>query len=469
MVSMVIKWSVAMFLVACVASITYTNTLDGKFVFDDHVAVLKNPVVTGKASLVDILERDYWGDMLSNSNSHKSWRPVTTFSFRINYMMTSYEGGELNSFYFHVTNIFIHVCCSILTISVTRECFSTFFVLTSQERINISLLESTVVGLLFATSPVHTEAIANIASRADCLMSLFYLAGFLLFTKCVKSDKGSIVYALVAVVSASVFTTLALLSKETGITLPLMCLVWDIVTNIVPLQTNNRSKLSSSRCFWLRSIGLILITIMLAWFRIHKNGITSVIVPFGWNQNRAALHQKPLYRALSVCWIWIFALWTMFGFGSLCCDWSGGSIPTVESMWDVRAIMVVMMWIMVALGTGQLFRIWNDVTVSTIEIRAYSLSTAFIVLPYVLSSNLLFPVGTLFAERLLYLPTLGVCMIIAKSMKHVTAYMVGKLPSSVSNKCYCSNILFVALCGVLVMSYGQRSRIRGEDWRGPIR
>ena len=54
---------------------------------------------------------------------------------------------------------------------------------------------------------------------------------------------------------------------------------------------------------------------------------------FYWNQNRAALHVDPLARRLSVGWVWLRYAWLVAGapFASLCCDWSAGSVPTVDS------------------------------------------------------------------------------------------------------------------------------------------
>ena len=54
---------------------------------------------------------------------------------------------------------------------------------------------------------------------------------------------------------------------------------------------------------------------------------------FYWNQNRAALHVDPLARRLSVGWVSLRYAWLVAGapFASLCCDWSAGSVPTVDS------------------------------------------------------------------------------------------------------------------------------------------
>ena len=67
------------------------------FTFDDHLGVLNNDDVdTGKTSAAPMWRHDIWGKELVKVDSHKSWRPLLTFSFRLSHAM---EGGfEARSF-----------------------------------------------------------------------------------------------------------------------------------------------------------------------------------------------------------------------------------------------------------------------------------------------------------------------------------------------------------------------------------
>ncbi|XP_046666820.1 protein O-mannosyl-transferase TMTC1-like [Homalodisca vitripennis] len=60
----------------------YSNSLYGEFVHDDVVAVSRNPDVLGSSGLGQLLANDFWGTALSDPRSHKSYRPLTTLSFR---------------------------------------------------------------------------------------------------------------------------------------------------------------------------------------------------------------------------------------------------------------------------------------------------------------------------------------------------------------------------------------------------
>ena len=59
---------------------------DGEFVMDDNVAVVKNQDL--RSNITDWKElfmNDYWGTRVSLVESHKSYRPLTVMTFRLNY------------------------------------------------------------------------------------------------------------------------------------------------------------------------------------------------------------------------------------------------------------------------------------------------------------------------------------------------------------------------------------------------
>ena len=87
---------------------------------------------------------DFWGLPLSDPESHKSYRPLTTLSFRANHMLHGlWPPG------FHAINIFLHSVVSLL-----------FYVLCST--ITRSSMASLTASLLFAVHPIHTEVVSKI-------------------------------------------------------------------------------------------------------------------------------------------------------------------------------------------------------------------------------------------------------------------------------------------------------------------
>ncbi|PSN56373.1 Transmembrane and TPR repeat-containing protein 3 [Blattella germanica] len=68
--------------VGVVALSCYLNGLTGDFVHDDIPAVTQNKDVLGLSPISHVFRNDFWGTAMSDINSHKSYRPLTTLTFR---------------------------------------------------------------------------------------------------------------------------------------------------------------------------------------------------------------------------------------------------------------------------------------------------------------------------------------------------------------------------------------------------
>lgn len=69
-------------LVVVVCVICYANSLEGEFVHDDMVSITTNPDVIGDNPVKEIFFNDFWGKPMTDSDSHKSYRPFTVLTFR---------------------------------------------------------------------------------------------------------------------------------------------------------------------------------------------------------------------------------------------------------------------------------------------------------------------------------------------------------------------------------------------------
>lgn len=142
-------------LVGFLALTCYVNSSWANFVFDDTEAIIGNKDVVDPAgtSLQELFSDDFWGTKLSSNASHKSYRPLTTLTFRWNYMLA----GGLQPLGFHLVNIILHVVASLLYLQVcTAVC----------RRSGLSGAHKTtapaVAALLFAVHPIHTESVSRI-------------------------------------------------------------------------------------------------------------------------------------------------------------------------------------------------------------------------------------------------------------------------------------------------------------------
>ncbi|KAI1238995.1 hypothetical protein IHE44_0012093 [Lamprotornis superbus] len=153
----------------------------------------------------------YWGELkwicfVLIERSHKSYRPLTVLTFRLNYLFS-----ELNAVSYHFLNLVFHVVVCIVFLKVCK--------------LFLDNRSSVVASLLFAVHPIHTEAVTGVVGRAELLSSIFFLAAFLSYTKS-KGPDNTIVWTPIAV---TVFlVAVATLCKEQGITVVGICCVYEV-------------------------------------------------------------------------------------------------------------------------------------------------------------------------------------------------------------------------------------------------
>lgn len=65
-----------------IAVLCFTNSLYGDFVHDDIPAIVRNADVLGTTTVWQLFHNDFWGQPMSHPDSHQSYRPITTLTFR---------------------------------------------------------------------------------------------------------------------------------------------------------------------------------------------------------------------------------------------------------------------------------------------------------------------------------------------------------------------------------------------------
>ncbi len=179
--------------------------------------------------------------------------PVTLFSYQLNYLIAG-----LNAGFYHLTNILLHGLNGFL--------IAWLIALVTKKR-NIALF----AGLLWLVHPLNTEAVVWIAGRKDLLSTFFALLSTLGFLLWRKGDQ-----KLYWWLSLGAFL-LALMSKATVFTLPLVFLLLDF------LEHRNISKKSLIKTipFFLLS-GIFLIIALFGKVRVvHASSFFETIVMAG--------------------------------------------------------------------------------------------------------------------------------------------------------------------------------------------
>uniref|UniRef100_A0A1B0CFF6 Uncharacterized protein n=2 Tax=Lutzomyia longipalpis TaxID=7200 RepID=A0A1B0CFF6_LUTLO len=85
-----------------------------------------------------------------------------------------------------------------------------------------------------------------------------------------------------------------------------------------------------------------------------------------------------------------------------------GTVPLVEAFMDPRNIATILAYLLIAILVWIAF-ISENRQQTTIIIMGLS----FMILPFLPASNLFFPVGFVIAERVLYMPSMGFCLLVA--------------------------------------------------------
>lgn len=170
-------------------------------------AILSNPDLHWNTPLSALMLNDFWGTPLSHSGSHKSYRPVTVLSFRLNYYW-----HQLRPMGYHLTNLVLH--------AITAALFTRF----AGQLFRAQTRPTLVAGLLFATHPIHCEAVSSVVGRADTGAGLFFLLSLLSYIRfCDRSRQSEESGGRAHLYLSLGFAGLAMLTKETGISECCLC------------------------------------------------------------------------------------------------------------------------------------------------------------------------------------------------------------------------------------------------------
>jgi hypothetical protein len=334
--------------------------LDAGYVQDDHVAIEGNAIVAS-GTAATIVGASYWD--AARGGDRSLYRPVTVGSFALE---VAAMGGARPAAS-HVINLLLHAAVCWLVYSLAVAC-------------GIEPFAALLGAFLFAVCPSKSEAVANVVGRSELLAALFTLASVRLAL--IAGSRGAAWLAATCVL-------LACASKETGlVALPLVILA----------SLDGRRALDAAGSIVPSLLAVTVFAVLRT--RALEAFFPAQAVPAG--DNPLVLEHGVRYVATALGLIARYARIVVFPFG-LANDYSGGSIPIEGSLVAIRPVAGVTI-------AGCL--VW----VAT-RGRVAALFVAIAVLPYLLIGNLLIPVGAILAERFLYLPVAGLCLLAALAIE----------------------------------------------------
>lgn len=372
---------VAVALLACGLAV-YGNALPNPFVLDDKLVILPDPRVA-ELDLRGLLTREYW----PGEHGNELYRPLASLSFALNWAI-SHEPWA-----FRLPNLLIHVAAALGVFLLTRALAG-------------AVWPALLAGLLFVVHPIHTTPLNQIVDRADLGAASGVLLAAWLYVRDADPSRASAWWrpTLAVVLFAG-----GLACKESAVTL----------LGVVPLldlartrhQTNRKPVAWFGRRLW--RCYLPLIAVLLAYL-VARGAVLSGVA-------REAAEIRPLDNIIAQPEYGLqpgesrlLARWgtplAVFGKAagllvwpkSLSWDYSYAAIDSVRTGRDPR------LWGGIAallLSLGALVVSWRRRRLAFAAIGT-TLAT------YSVVSNTVVPIGSVFAERYLYLPSAGFCMLV---------------------------------------------------------
>lgn len=186
--------------VAIASVLAYARTLSYEFVWDDVLLVARSQRLREWSSLPAVLGSHFWAEVHEGSHYY---RPLVSLSFFLDLQIWG-----LNPLGFHLTNLLAHLATALAVLALAR-------------RLGAPLPAASLAGLAFALHPIHTESVTFISGRTDVLATLLCLLGLLGYARWREDGKA---WPLAGSLGAFF---LALMAKEVAVTLPVILVLYD--------------------------------------------------------------------------------------------------------------------------------------------------------------------------------------------------------------------------------------------------
>jgi hypothetical protein len=406
-------------LLAAIA-LAYANSFQGEFLFDSYALVVQDARVhqLSAENVHGILTENYWGKRNETSGLY---RPVTTFSYLLNY-----QWAGPSAWAFHLVNLQLHLIVALLAYAVVR-------------RVSGSAAVAFWAVLIWGVHPVNTEAVTNIAGRPELLAAACVLGGFLVYQ---RVSAGSSRW------------------KNQTSDSPTSNSACNVSRTVI---TVGQTRQSQQRHIRLIVLGTLFLVALLGVFSKESAAVLlGLVLLYDWHQRRRpdvngclAIALAIVLRAL-VPWagvmshafvdnpefaagFWVSRMTAADVMGRLVGLWCWPA--TLSADYSFGQILLTHSWIplgMLAVFVG--LAVWKR--------WFWALCFLVAILP---ASNLVIRMGSVMAERFLYLPGLGLAVLVVIG---ITRWP--RMPRWAA----------VGAMVVLAVALAGRTHLRNRDWTG---
>jgi hypothetical protein len=399
------------------ALLAYANSFRAGLVFDNRYVIGQDPRIRqATAENVHlILTKDYW----YRSSTSTLYRPITTFSYLFNYAVL---GNGASPASYHWVNFVLHAVNIALVYLLGWLLLAEFW-------------PAFAMAAIWAAHPLLTESVTNVVGRADLLAAFGVLAGLLCYARSLaESGRRAVQWrlALVAVTAIGIF------SKESGVVVVAAVFLYDIAyCRSVPRRS--------------RTLGYLAMLLPVASFLVVRSHLTAQ-----WPSSETAFTDNPLVgtdfwtarlTAVKVMGKYIgLLLWP----DHLSCDYSYNQIPLFTwrfNRWEDWKALIAL-----AVCAGA----------ATVALICYRRSKAvfffigFFFAGLAPTANLVILIGTIMAERFLYLPAIGFAGCLACTGWAVYRRFRMRWPAA--------RIAAQVALAVVCLGLGGRTFARNADW-----
>ncbi len=398
---------------ALAALIVYTITLGGTFVYDDFDVFNNDARLRAPAQWWR-----YWTESY-NGGVDNLYRPLVSMTYALQWMLH----GSNVAWPYHAVNWILHAGVAALVAELTRRLIAlTPSPGSSPSPARAAKAAAFIAGILFAVHPIHVEAVAYIVGRAELLCALGFIGALVLFAKRpLTTERVLAIFGCVV---------LSILSKEQGMLLPAMLLALALlirdrtrsVEQLVPDHApGDTLTYAPARRSTRISAQAMLLALLVCWSVAGYIVFRESILKFSWDRGFLDWTINPLVRATGTDrWLLPF---TILG------HYVALLIAPIKLSPDYGAKVIgwtarrndPYLWTGFAATTAWVFAFiyaWKR------KHRAALFCLIGLALTYGLISNFAMLIGTNFGERLMYLPSAFILILVALAVARSRTFTI---------------------------------------------
>ncbi len=409
-------------ILSLITFVLYSNTLGHQYVMDDFAAITGNKFVqNGFKSIPDILTTSYWFGLEERAGD--IYRPLSLLMFAVEWAVS-----PNNPVLSHFINVLLYAFTAFVV-------FNLILKITVKNTLSIAFF----ITLLWIVHPYHTEVVANIKSRDEILAFLFGMISIhqaLLFT-----EHGKRKYFILMTVSL----LLSLFSKENSI-----CLFVILPLCLYFFGKENKKRFYSI----LYCVGICTIAFLLIRSLVLGTIYQEMNIPVNDNSLIGATSLLDRYATtFYILGLYLFKFIIPLTFAS---DYSFNQIPVIGFS-NPLAILSLLIY------SGLLLYAIRNLKKKDLVI----FGILFFLISIALVSNLFILLGSTMADRFMYMPSLGLCIVLVVLLFRILKINTSTIEISGLKETFASlfpkNILII-MAPVLII-FCIKTYDRNKDWK----